>query len=151
MTYGFTPRQAYNLYRSIRKEVFPDWGIPPRRIQFSARPFADHGWPPAFGGAASTLFDLEHPRKPAYGIVVDGSLLPYMYEDELRGTILHEIAHVIAGWDADHDEEWVYVCRLLDTPPAPELLLREWERVPVDVIDYDPDYLARLKWQPTYG
>lgn len=151
MTYGFTPAQAYNLYRAVRKEIFPDWGIPPMRIQFSARPFKAHGWPPGHGGMASTLFDIEHPLKPAYAIVVDGELLPYMHEDELTGIIKHEIGHVIAGWDADHDEEWIYVARLLDVPPVPWTLLREWQSIPTEVLDFDEYWLEGINYQPTYG
>jgi hypothetical protein len=149
--YGLTPKQTYNMFRDIRKRVFPEWGIPSWAITFSAQPFDKQGMPTGTGGLAATRFEMANPLKPATGIILDGSVLPWMHEDEVRGVLLHELAHVIAGWDADHDEPWMEVAEYLGSAPTPWILLREWQSIPEDVIDYDPDFIAALEGVPTYG
>lgn len=38
-------------------------------------------------------------------------------EEEVRNTLLHEIAHVKAGYEASHGEEWAKECRKLGINP----------------------------------
>ena len=49
-------------------------------------------------------------------------------EDECRDTVLHEIAHAIAGHAAGHGPEWRAVCRRIGAKP--ERLARGIERPP---------------------
>ncbi len=46
--------------------------------------------------------------------------LPYIArnpDDMIRNTILHEIAHALAGWQAGHGPKWKAVCRQVGCNP----------------------------------
>lgn len=48
--------------------------------------------------------------------------LPY---EEIRDTLLHEIAHAIAGHKAGHGPEWKRVCRQIGAKPNPSADLKD--------------------------
>jgi predicted SprT family Zn-dependent metalloprotease len=37
--------------------------------------------------------------------------------DSAKGTVLHEIAHALAGWQAKHGPDWISMCRLVGVEP----------------------------------
>jgi hypothetical protein len=52
--------------------------------------------------------------------------LPY---EEIRDTLLHEIAHAIAGHKAGHGAEWKAVCRRIGAKPNPKADLKKEDNV----------------------
>lgn len=145
-TYGFTPRQTYNMYRRYASVLWPEYGID-YRIHFSAKPYAK-AYANNNAGMAETSFD-PWTFKPFY-ITVDGTILPWLHEDELECLILHEMAHAIAGWSADHGPNWQAVCVEVGAHPNEFYIFREWEQMPEP---YHPTewMLAMYNNEPTFA
>jgi hypothetical protein len=144
--YGFTPRQAVSMYRRYAKVLWKEYGINDF-IRFSAKPYPKY-YATDDAGMAETLFN-PWTGKPFY-ITVDGTILPYLHEDELECLILHEMAHVIAGWAADHGEQWAKVCREIGAHPAEFYIFREWEKMPEN---YHPTEWMLSMWdnEPSFA
>lgn len=43
--------------------------------------------------------------------------IPHLTEDKVRNTILHEIAHALAGYEAGHGTKWKEVARRIGAEP----------------------------------
>ena len=70
------------------------------------------------------LCEIKHRRHPVSGesievktIKLSSHLVTLNTDDEVRDTILHEIAHAIAGIDNGHNEQWKAVCRRIGAAP----------------------------------
>lgn len=50
-------------------------------------------------------------------ILVSERFPPVNYEDDIRDLILHEIAHVLAGHEAHHNDKWKKMCIKVGAKP----------------------------------
>jgi hypothetical protein len=128
--FGYTPRQVYNIFRSLRKDVFKEFRIPARSIAFTARPYSEWELMKAEWDYSIADTHFNPATHVPYGISLNMDFMSYAWEDEIRGVILHEMAHVIAGWDADHGPVWAGVAEYIGSVSNPHYLLREWKRMP---------------------
>jgi len=87
---------------------------------------ADEGWRFAWSNAKLQIgcAQIRRKRNPRTGhvekiktIKLSRNLVSLNEEDEVRDTILHEIAHAIAGLEHGHDEVWKTVCRHIGARP----------------------------------
>lgn len=52
------------------------------------------------------------------GLYISSYFIPNLNEGEIKDTILHEIAHIIAGYKSGHKHLWQKACRSLGIDPA---------------------------------
>jgi len=62
------------------------------------------------------------------GIALSEKWVPYLSESEVRDTVLHEVAHALAGWEAAHGYKWKAMARKVGANPT-----RTAETVPDEV------------------
>ena len=135
MKVGYTPMETYQMFRSLRKEVFSyfDYDQP---LSFGVRPQSSG----LFSGPTIAHCDFSAtPDRPwswgdtineyASGIRVNAEWLPYMHEDEMLCVLLHELAHVTAGWcNGDgHGLRWQRMAAEVGAIPKPDMLIRNWK------------------------
>lgn len=140
MRVGFDGRDAYNMYRPLAKEVLGYYNYEYDTPQFRAFDYLKGKTPiEGFGVNASTFADtwFANPETreidrdgPAGLISFNTAYLPYMYEDELIGIILHELAHVVSGFWAQHNREWAKCSNEVGGHDQPFLIPRLWEKLP---------------------
>ena len=61
----------------------------------------DQGWSIKVNNSKKTLGETDHNNQ-----IIKISTVCYYVEGELIDTILHEIAHAIAGYEANHNSLW---------------------------------------------
>lgn len=66
----------------------------------------DEGWSIKVTNSLSTLGCCDHDMK-----VISISKKTYYLENELEDTILHEIAHAIAGYKNKHNKTWKLIAK----------------------------------------
>jgi len=137
MKVGYTPTEAYNMFRSLRREVF-DFFDYQRPLSFGVRSpetgiFAD-------GAIAHCDFSsnpdlkwhyLDKINEFASGVRFNADYLPHLYEDEMLIILLHELCHATAGWCSGdgHGKTWQDMARQVGTIPEPTFLPRNWKIV----------------------
>jgi len=131
MKVGYTSHEAYHMFRSLRREVFNYFGYD-RPISFGVRSPSTGIF--SLGAIAHANFS-DDPDKPyewgdriiefASGIRMNADYLPFVYEDELRCILLHELTHVTAGFTARHGWEWRRQCAEVGAIPSPEFIIRK--------------------------
>lgn len=135
MKVGYTPMETYQMFRSLRREVFNffDYRHP---ITFGVRAPETGIFDP--GALAHCDFSAE-PDKPslwgepvmphATAIRFNSEYLPHLYEDEMLIILLHELCHATAGWcDGDgHGPKWQRMARQVGTIPDPLFVPRRWK------------------------
>ena len=70
----------------------------------------DETWSFGFDSAKRRLGACHYQAKR---ITVSRYLVPLLEDDEIHQTLLHEVAHAIAGPEANHNAEWLRVAREL--------------------------------------
>src|SRR5690349_10529487 len=101
MRCGFTADEALSMWDSLSREVFKYYDYkekPPQGIvmempwilgtSLAVTSFANNG---KFG------FEADYVIETSTSVGINEKVLPYMFEDELIGVLLHEAAHVVAG------------------------------------------------------
>jgi hypothetical protein len=147
MKVGFTPREVYTIYRSLSKEVFNYFDYQYEKPVFRTRTMARHE-----NSIAQTDFGvwawLEN--SPAQLVEFNRIYFPHLYEDELIGTILHELAHVVAGFRAGHTELWSDKAAEVGGHAHPVMVPRNWRNLP---LEYQPSVhtLASKNFTPDYA
>lgn len=118
----------YEAARAEAAEFYGDPRILDLKVHFSD--FFQKFGPGSTGGMAFTDFGtIENPLPFARGIWVDSALLPYMYEDELRYTFLHELTHASLPWTADHGPDFLERVSYLTGYPDATLDLRQQNHI----------------------
>lgn len=135
MKVGFTPQEAYDMFRPLRKEVFSYFNYD-RPLSFGTRPWKSGIFDR--GTIAHTDFseDPETPWNPlkrineyASGIRMSADYLAHLYEDELICVLLHELAHVTAGFSSQHGSEWQRHAAEVGAVPEAHFLIRNWRNM----------------------
>lgn len=111
MKVGFTEKEFTSMYHSLSTEVFTYFGYDAEPPEFSVWDYS-RGYP--FNGTTigDTWFadfrtGLEVvPREFACDVTFNSLYLPLLWEDEAIGAIIHEAAHVVAGFHAQHSLTW---------------------------------------------
>jgi hypothetical protein len=146
-----TAQAARRMWRDLSASTLPAYGLDSRDYEFTARKYSR--WKEMRGQEAMAtthyglVADSNGIRMEATGVSINGDVLPWAHEDEVRGIILHEMAHIIAGWDADHDAPWERVCREIGAVPSHFYVLREWRNMPEHLTCVET---ARF-YGPTFG
>lgn len=131
MRTGFSKREVYNIYRSLAKELYPaynyDFPLPKWTTcaldglsAYNSIAETEFGDPDNFGNLLPY----------AYIVRMNELWLPHMYEDEIVGCIIHEIAHVVAGFHAGHTDKWSSLAAAMGGHHQQTLLIRNWENLP---------------------
>lgn len=68
----------------------------------------DDSWSFGFDNAKSRLGKCDYTARQ---ITVSKYLIPLLDDDEVHQTLLHEVAHAIAGSAAGHSKEWMRIAR----------------------------------------
>ncbi len=68
----------------------------------------DPSWSFGFDNAKSRLGKCDYTSKT---ITISRYLIPMLDDDEVHQTLLHEVAHAIAGSAAGHSKEWMRIAR----------------------------------------
>lgn len=135
MKVGYTPMETYQMFRSLRREVFSyfNYDLP---LSFGVRD-------PKTGifneGDIAHCDFSDEPDKPwhfmdrvneyASGIRVNATFLPYLYEDEMICVLLHELTHATAGFKAEHGLMWQQHAREVGAVPESHFLVRNWQKM----------------------
>lgn len=145
-------RKANLMWRSLSQEILPIYGLDPYDFAFTARKYSTWRLMRHQESLASTHYGLmltsEGFGMEPTGVSINGDILKWAHEDEVEGIIRHEIAHCIAGWDADHGRLWKRVCREIGAVPSYFYVLRDWRKMPPR---YQPDEWTVQKHGPTFG
>lgn len=136
MKVGFCEAEAVGLYNQLSTEAFDIFDYPGRKPKFVVDyPFssllsnsciAETNFYPA-DSIAEALFAHTmgfQVDKWAYSVRIHPEYLPILHEDELIAVLVHEIAHVVVGLEASHDENWAEANRRLGGYDSPNLLPR---------------------------
>jgi hypothetical protein len=100
MKKGFSKSEVRRYFFGLRNEIFTFYNFEPESpvplVWNDPIPW-DHDYMYVeYGDDLST---------PQY-MSINEAVLPFLYEDELIGMLLHEWAHVVAGWAAAHGPVW---------------------------------------------
>lgn len=161
MKVGFTPREAYSVYRSLAKEVFNNYNYEHRFPRYrtltfphtynalAMTDFSNVGW--TGENPFSTLHFMTDVTAPASLVAMNAIYLPLISEDELIGTILHELAHVVTGFVAGHGPVWEAFTKEIGGHADPALLIRQWMNLPSAFKPTDYFVNAMRKGIPDYA
>jgi len=135
MKHGYTPTEAYQMFRSLRKEVFGFFNYD-KPLTFGVRPESQGIFAP--GAIAHVDFSAD-PETPSYrgerimehavGLRFNATYLPHLWEDEMLNIFLHELTHATAGWDfvGGHGIKWQDHARQVGAIPSPLFVPRNWK------------------------
>ena len=141
MKVGFTPREAYSMYRSLSREVFNYFGYTHPKPRFSAADDsrlrggeyahcdfapADYVRPEGWRG-----FLANPPVQPYPSwLRMHPGYLSYYHEDEILGILLHELAHASVGYEAGHGRVWSSAAAEIGGHDNDLLIIRNWQKLP---------------------
>lgn len=168
MKLGFTPDETIAMFDRLRPEAAEFWNEP----RFLTLPFYVRDFDESEGGEGSqavTDFNppfsvmWQHrndpfwtgPEWPNY-IAYNVFALPYVYEDELRSTLMHEMAHAATGnreeffidmATSGHGPLWRKNATEFGASPSPVIHIREFDKLPFTIEVPVENYLKA----PTLG
>lgn len=101
MKLGYTPEEATAMFDRLRPEAAEFFGDPllltiPFRVEFM-------GVEDETGSAYTRMWN---PTNTGEMIVFNAFQLPYLYEDELRAILMHELAHAAGTVTEDGNDEF---------------------------------------------
>lgn len=67
-------------------------------------------------------------NKVPFAIEISNVFAPYLSDEEIKDTILHEIAHALAGREANHDHKWKAIAKSIGANPS-----RTAETIPQEI------------------
>lgn len=75
-------------------------------------------------------------------IAINSFAICYLNEERCYNILLHEIAHVMAGYEANHGEQWKLACRLIGLHQADEYFTMG--ELIDSLLDTTPDHIREL-------
>ena len=153
MRVGFNGRDAYNMYRSLAKEVLGYYNYDAPTPKFRAFDYADtktkyYAGTQHIGNSYATTWFVDFEAlearldEPPSIVTFNTPYLEYMYEDELIGVIIHELAHVVTGFWTYHGEDWAACSREVGGQDQPILVLRNNDKLP-EHLQAKPDMVKK--------
>lgn len=149
MQYGLSHERITDMFYSLANEVFGYFNYAGPMPDFAVKKFSI--FEPDVG---VTNFHTEQdrwlPTKYAQSVHMNIECAEGLYEDEVIGVHLHELAHVVAGLHAGHDDEWLWRCLEIGGVSEPFFIPRRVEGLPYIYRDRWDELLASGR-TPTYG
>lgn len=157
MRQGFTSGEVLDRMHSLYQPTMDFFGHKQEKPEFFIRNGAD---PWYVGTMASTSFrprgyshDEDYygePTRHATAVVANDVWFPYLYEDELIGVILHELAHVVVGIEEMHGPVWSMAAQEIGGHYQQHIAIRAIRDLPPSLTpEAVPDWVE--PWYDTVG
>lgn len=169
MKLGYTPSEVTAMFDRLRPEAAAFWNEPrfltlPFRVEEFSDEYGSQGsiavteFPEDDTVAIAALFEDDDKVGPGWPdfIMFNSFPLPYMYEDEVRSVLIHEMAHAATGnkdgFFVDiatfgHGPLWAQNARDFGAIPEPNIHIRKFNELPF-TIDVPPMVYFR---KPTFN